>query len=69
MEEWDNLKYTHILDSERKKYTSVTINKCKVFDDIFTDCGVIQALGPEVKSIQKDVERVRATFDHIGTLF
>ena len=52
-----------------EKYVSKNIYKNRKFDDIFRDPLVIQQLGFKGENLLQDVERVRATFDNIGSLF
>jgi hypothetical protein len=50
------------------KYQKELIDK--KYDNIFSDPKVLAELGEaKTKTIQQDVERVRATLDHIGALF
>ncbi len=43
--------------------------KDKKFEDVFRDTAVLAELKMTESKLQQDVERVRATFDHIGALF
>jgi len=68
-------KAEHYKDGKKiggKTYTARYVKELlgKNYDNIFSDPIVLDKLGVEKsKTIQQDVERVRATFDHIGALF
>jgi hypothetical protein len=63
-EEWNG-----DLEHEWKTYESVNIKRGTQYADIFSDTEVLDELSINQDKMIQDVEMVRATFDHIGTLF